>query len=112
MLTDTSTLGNPRWFTDRPVRLEMPRLGGRRLEVVVASVDIADGSVGELRRIDIVQRAEIDRIEGAAFRMPERAYPAGSAEAMMDAPGAELVICQLGIAGNQAHIGRADRREP
>src|SRR5262249_4187119 len=94
---------------------KIPSLGRRRCEVVVAPIEIRHGSIGELRGINAVEGAQVDGIEDAAVPavgMSEGAHAASPAEAVMDAPGPELLVRQLGVASEQADIGRADSREP
>src|SRR4029450_5613022 len=95
---------------------EVPRLGRRRFPVVVASVDIGHGRTGELDGIDLVEGGQADGVESGSrvldVGLPEGAYAAGLAEAVMDAPGAELVVAQVGCAREQAHVGRPPRHQP
>src|SRR5882724_2642035 len=93
--------GHPR----RGPASEVPGLGRRRFPFVVAPVDIHHGSIGQFGGIDVIEGAQVDGIEGAGavfhVCLSEGAHPAGPAEAVMDAPGAELVVRQFGFADSR-----------
>src|SRR5260370_37833472 len=94
----------------------MPRLGRRVPPVVVTAVHVFDRRLGKLRRIEIVETGEVDRIIGAAdlldVAMPECRDAAGLAKLVMGALGAELIIGQLALACEQAKRLRFDRGAP
>jgi hypothetical protein len=94
----------------------MSRLGRRRLPVVIAPVDVLHWRIRELDRINIIEYSQIHGIELAAgvwhICVTERADPASSAKEVMDAPKTELVVRELGFAGEQPKRVGADRGEP
>src|SRR5262252_7234418 len=95
---------------------KVSRFRRRRLELLVAAVDIRHARIDEFRRIDAVERRQHHGIESAfagfGVRMPEGPHAAGPAEAVMDAPWAELVVREVGFPGEQPDVVGAHRGEP
>ena len=84
----------------------MARLRRCRLKVVVAAVDVHDRQRGELRIRNIVQTAHHNGDKLLAFQpIPARKGfdPAVTAEQMMDAVGAELIVT---MKTNEPALGR------
>src|SRR5712671_939305 len=84
--------------------------------IVVSAVHVTHGQLRELLGIDIVETGDIDRIVGAAdlldVAVAERGDAARLAEPMVAALAAELIVRDVGLAGQQPKILRLDDRAP
>src|SRR5688572_3899820 len=94
----------------------MPRLGGWRLPIVIASIKILNRRIGEFLGIHIIEAAELDRVEIPANRIDvpahEGSHPAAPAKQMVHAVGAELIVSQIGIASEQTKCIRFENCAP
>src|SRR5689334_12458004 len=97
------------------VSSQIPRLRRRRLEVVVASIDIGHRERGELFIREIVQTADDNGDEltvGRRAHVRKRLDPASLAEHVIDAVGAEVVLAERVLALQEAKVGTIDGDQP
>src|SRR5262245_25508830 len=93
----------------------MPRLGRRRLKVVVQAVDVDHGERRALRIRNAVETAHHDgdhRLAVRPRRASERFDPALLAEQVMDALRTELIVAECVGAALEPEIVTADADEP
>src|SRR5262245_48450668 len=87
-------------------RSEVPRLGGRRLPVVVAPIGVAHGGACELPNVHIVEASNINGVKVAAedieVAAAEGVHAAVTAEQVVHAVGAELVVRERCLIRQQA----------
>src|SRR5579883_2492712 len=94
----------------------MADFGGRVPPRVVAAVAVADGGCDELFGRGIVERSQVDRHVVAAelFQVaaPERTHTAMTAEKVVMAVRAELVVAEIALPAEQAKVGGLDGDAP
>lgn len=94
----------------------MTRFRRRHPPIVVPPIGELHRPLQQLRRRRIVQRAQLDGDKVTAqlldMSAAEWANAAMLAEQVMHAPGAELVVAQIGFAGEQTEIGGLDGHAP